>query len=59
MSIKYRTLQLVRFITHLTLDTARRTLDILNKKMVAFLPLYVMALFVMGRCVSGIEMPLI
>ena len=59
MSIKYKALQLVRFITHLALETARRTLNILNTNMVAFLPLYVVALFVMGRCVSGIEMPLI
>lgn len=58
MSIK-KTLQLARFITHLALETAGRTLDILNSKMVAFLPLYIMALFVMGRCVSGIEMPMI
>ena len=59
MSIKYGILQLVRFITHLALETARRTLDNLNSKMIAFLPLSIMALFVMGHCVSGIEMPLI
>ena len=53
MPIKYRTLQLVRFITHLALETARRTLDIVNTKMLAFLPLHVMALFAMGRCALG------
>ena len=58
MSIKYRALQLVCLITHLALKVARGTLDIFNTKMVAFLPLYVMALFVIGGCVSGIEMPL-
>lgn len=57
--IKYGTLQLVRFIPHLALETARRMLDIDNIKMPALLPVCIMALFAMGRCVSGIGMALV